>query len=246
MSTASVVTPITRTNGTAKRPLDSHQLDSLRRFPTPTIANAIETFEVRPHGEGFTDSRVQCLFPHFGVMLGYACTATIHSAQPAPEPRNVDRRRYWEYIARQQGPKVSVVQDLSEASGGAYWGEVNSSIHQSLGSQGVLTNGTVRDLEEVSRIGFHFFAMGVHVSHGHAHLEEFNRPVKVFGMMVRPGDLIHADRHGAVTIPHEIAAHVADAAAEIERQEKPMLAACRMTDIDAMIDELDRLIPRAY
>jgi 4-hydroxy-4-methyl-2-oxoglutarate aldolase len=227
-------------------PLDLSGLERLRRFPTPTIANAIETFEVRPQGEGFTDSRVRCLFPGLGVMLGYACTATIHSAQPAPVPRNVDRREYWEYLAAASGPKVSVVQDLSEASGGAYWGEVNSSLHQALGSQGVLTNGTVRDLEEVDRIGFHFFAAGVHVSHGHAHLEEFARPVKVFGMLVHPGDLIHADRHGAVVIPSEIAARVADAAAEIERQEKPMLAACKLPTVEERIAELDRLIPRAY
>ena len=136
------------------------------------------------------------------------------------------------------------MQDLSEESGGAYWGEVNSSIHKALGSLGVITSGTVRDLEEVRRIGqFHFFASGIHVSHGFAHLEEFNRPVRVFGMLVYPGDLIHADRHGAVVIPHEIAHHVAEAAAEIERKEKPMLAACAAPD---MIDQLDRLIPRAY
>ena len=176
-------------------------------------------------------------------MVGYACTATIHSAQPAPEPRNVDRRKYWEYVQAQKGPKITVVQDLSERSGGAYWGEVNSSIHRALGSLGVLTNGTVRDLEEVQLLGFHFFAAGVHVSHGYAQLEEFNRPVQVFSMLVQPGDLVHADRHGAVMIPAEVAHLVADAAANVERKEKPMLSACGAPD---MIDQLDKLISRAY
>jgi regulator of RNase E activity RraA len=223
--------------------LTSEQLDALRKFPTPTIANAIETFEVRPRGEGYTDSRVRCLFPELGPVVGYACTATIHTLQPAPEPRNVDRRKYWEYVQSLPGPKISVVQDLSETSGGAYWGEVNSSIHRALGSLGVLTNGTVRDLDEVRRLGFHFFAAGVHVSHGYAHLEEYNRPVRVFGMFVHPGDLIHADQHGAVVIPSSIADRVAEAAAGIDLSEKPMLAACGAPDI---IDQLDRLISRAY
>ena len=71
----------------------------------------------------------------------------------------------------------------------------------SLGSLGVITNGSVRDLEEVEQVGFHLFASGVQVSHGHAHLEDFDIPVEVFGLRVVPGDLIHADRHGAVVIP---------------------------------------------
>ena len=87
---------------------------------------------------------------------------------------------------------------LSAAPGGAYRGEANASLHKALGSQGVITNGTVPDLDEVARIGFHFFARGVPVSHGYAHREDFNRPVQVFGMRVHPGDLIHADQHGAV------------------------------------------------
>lgn len=223
--------------------LTAGQMESLRRIPSPTIANAIETFEVRPQGEGYTSSSVQCMFPGLGPMVGYACTAAIRSAEPAREPRNVDRRKYWEYVQAQEGPKVSIVQDLSEVSGGAYWGEVNSSVHRALGSQGVLTNGTVRDLDEVQRLGFHLFSAGVHVSHGFAHLEDFNLPVTVFGMLVKPGDLVHADRHGAVVIPCCIADRVAEAAAEVDRQEKPMLAACGAPD---MIDQLDRLISRAY
>jgi regulator of RNase E activity RraA len=116
-------------------------------------------------------------------------------------------------------------------------------LHKALGSQGVITNGTVRDLDEVARIGFHFFASGVQVSHGYAHLENFNRPVQVFGMLVHPGDLIHADQHGAVLIPQEIAHELADAARRVELAEKPMLAACTLED---PIDELDRLIPGEY
>ena len=101
-------------------------------------------------------------------------------------------------------------------------------MHQALGSRGVITDGTVRDLDEVERLGFHFFASGVQVSHGYAHLEDFNQPVTVFGMKVCPGDLIHADKHGAVVIPHEIAREVAKAAQQFELNEKPILAASNL------------------
>lgn len=223
--------------------LAPEQIEELQRFSTPTIANAIETFHMQPRESAVTDSRVRCLFPALGPVVGYACTATILSDQAPSLPRRVSRRKYWEYIRSWRKPCVSVVQDLSTVPGGAYWGEVNASLHKSLGSLGVITNGTVRDLEEVRKVGFHFFAFGVQVSHGYAHLEDFDVPVEVFGMKVNPGDLIHADQHGAVVVPHEIAREVAAAARGIEVSEKAMLAAC---GLENPIDELDRLIPREY
>jgi 4-hydroxy-4-methyl-2-oxoglutarate aldolase len=175
--------------------------------------------------------------------VGYACTATIRSATPPPVPRGVRRAQYWRYTQRAAGPKITVVEDLSESPGGAYWGEVNASIHKSLGSLGVITNGTVRDIDEVEKVGFALFASGLQVSHGHAHLEGFGETVTVFGMRVHSGDLIHADKHGAVVIPREIAHEVAGAARRVELSEKPMLAACRLPD---PVEELDRLIPPEY
>lgn len=219
------------------------EIGQLRRISSPTIANAIETFQIRDRLEGVTGPGWQCLFPRLGPMVGYACTGIIRSTSRPPRPRNVSRRAYWEHIRSAPGPRVSVMQDLSEVPGGAYWGEVNACLHRALGSQGVITNGVVRDLDEVERLNFHFFASGVHVSHGWAHLEDFNQPVTVFGMLVRPGDLIHADKHGAVVIPHEIARQVAEAAQKVEREERPMLEACGAPD---MLDRLDALISPDY
>lgn len=224
--------------------LSAQDFAALRRISSPTIANAIETLHVRPREAGVTGAGLHCLFPEFGVMLGYACTATILSGQPAAPKRLASRTDYWEYTRQSPGPRVTVVQDLSAQSGGAYWGEVNSTIHLTLGSVGVITNGTVRDLEEVRATGFHLFAGGVSVSHGFAHLEDFNRPVEVFGMMVHPGDLIHADRHGAVVIPRECARQVVEAACEIERAEKVIIRLCHSHGFS--IDELDKLISPEY
>jgi 4-hydroxy-4-methyl-2-oxoglutarate aldolase len=224
--------------------LTRDEIAALRNISSPNIANAIETFGVRPRAEGVSGTGVCCIFPEFGAMAGYACTATILSGQPAAAKRLVSRTAYWEYVQSMRGPKVSVVQDLSDEPGGAYWGEVNANIHLALGSQGVFTNGTVRDIEEVRNTGFHFFARGLSVSHGFAHLEDFNRPVKVFGMIVYPNDLIHADRHGAVIIPQSIGRQVLNAVQGIEKAERVMIDLCRSKDFS--IEQLDKLISPEY
>jgi regulator of RNase E activity RraA len=224
--------------------LQSKAWEALRKISSPTIANAVETFCVRPRGEGVTDARIRCHFPEFGALLGYACTAAIKSATPVPARRKVSRTDYWAFTQQSAGPKITVVEDLSEIPTGAYWGEINANIHLALGSQGVITNGTVRDTEEVRATGFHLFSSGVSVSHAFAHLEDFQIPVTVFGMTVHPGDLVHADRHGAVVIPHEIASEVARAAARIEREEREMLNLCRSKSFS--IAKLDKLISPEY
>ena len=224
--------------------LTTEELSALRKISSPTIANAIETFEVRHRGEGYTHRGVHCLFPGREAMLGYACTAMILSGHPAAPNRLVDRTKYWEYTKRAPSPKISVVQDLSEKPLGAYFGEVNASIHLALGSSGVITNGTVRDIPEVLAAGFQVFAGGVSVSHGFAHLEDFNRPVQVFGMMVQSGDLIHADQHGAVVIPQAIAREIAAAAQKIEREERVMIELCRSDSFS--VAKLDGLISPEY
>ncbi len=224
-------------------PLTQEQLEELRAFNSPTIANAIETLDNRSHLEGVTQANVLCVYPDRKPIVAYACTAAIRSLTPPDFPRKVNRAEYWRYTKAMAGPKLTVIQDLSEIPGGAYWGEVNSSIHLALGSVGVLTNGTVRDIDEVEKLGFALFASGLQVSHGHAHLESFGHDVEVFGMRVRSGDLIHADKHGAVVIPAAIAAQVAEVARRVELAERPMLEACRAED---PIAELDRLIPLQY
>jgi regulator of RNase E activity RraA len=227
-----------------KEPLSSEEIAALRKITSPTIANAIETLHVRPRETGVTNSGLRCLFPEFGAMVGYACTAAILSGQPAASRRRVTRTDYWEYTSKSPRPCVTVVQDLSETCGGAYWGEVNANIHLALGSIGVLTNGAVRDLEEVRATGFHLFASAVSVSHGFAHLEDFNRPVKVFGMLVNPGDLVHVDRHGAVIIPREIAREVAAAAREVEDAERLIIGVCKSPEFS--IPQLDTLVTPDY
>jgi 4-hydroxy-4-methyl-2-oxoglutarate aldolase len=226
-----------------KRVLTSEQLDVLRSFSSPTICNAIERFEARKHNEGFMLPEIRAIFPEMGVMIGYACTSTIRSSEPPAEllrhganpdialMTEYDLRTtfdYWDHAQAVPRPRVAVIQDL-DALGprGALWGEVNANIHRALGFVGTITNGSVRDLDEVRRLGFFFFARDVVVSHCYVHHVESGNPVKVGGVVVNSGDLIHADQHGVVVIPEDIAAEVASVAREIEAKEKRAISLCQ-------------------
>ena len=201
-------------------PLTAAELDALRRWPTPAIANAIETFDVRPRTEGFMLGP-RCMFPELGrwwAMPPPAPSAPRSAAGPRAARQMV---AHWRNIQAQPRPRVAVIQDLDDPPAfGSFWGEVNANIHRALGCAGVVTNGGVRDLEEVRTLRFHFFAADVIPSHAYVHLVKAGGEVEVGGLKVKDGDLIHADLHGVVTIPHEIAREVPRAAAEVEKRER--------------------------
>jgi regulator of RNase E activity RraA len=135
---------------------------------------------------------------------------------------------HWRNIQAQPGPRVVVIQDLDDpAAFGSFWGEVNANIHRALGCLGVVTNGGVRDMEEVRTLRFQFFATAIVPSHAFVHLESVGEEIEVGGLGVKNGDLLHADLHGVVTIPHEIAREVPRAAAEVEKRERVVIDLCR-------------------
>lgn len=207
----------------------SEELDALRRISSPTIANAIECFRVRPQNEGFMNHRMQCRFPELGVLVGYAVTVRFAADQPASQARPpVPDLEYYEYVASQPGPKVLVAQDLDLEPVGSLWGEVNTNIHQALGCLGTVTQGGVRDLVEMERLGFHTFSTCLLVSHAFVHYVDYGGPVRAGGLTVRPGDLIHADRHGVIAIPAEIPiAALVEVADQIEALEQEIFAYCQ-------------------
>ncbi|HIE51781.1 MAG TPA: RraA family protein [Armatimonadetes bacterium] len=209
-------------------PLTPEELAALRQFDTPTVSNAIETFNLRPRNEGFMSPEIRCLFPELGVMLGYACTAKIVAERPPEEGTAVSREEYWRHVLTVPAPRVVVVQDLDDPPAiGSLWGEVNANIHRALGCVGCVTNGGVRDLDEVRQLGFHFFAAAPIVSHAYVHLVEFGTPVKVGGVWVKPGDLLHADQHGVLLIPLEIARDLPEACCAVQERERPLIELCQ-------------------
>jgi regulator of RNase E activity RraA len=218
--------------------LTKQDLDALRSLSTPTVSNAVELFNLRPRNQGFMSPEIRCLFPEFGVMVGYAVTARFAADQPPAKP--APRSDFWKRILEIPEPRVVVMQDLDQPVGvGAYFGEVQSTIHLRLGCAGVVTNGHVRDLDEVHGMGFHYFAGGVCVSHAYVHLVDFGAPVKVGGTLVRTGDLIHADKHGVLVVPTEVAHDVPAAAAKVAEREQRIIGHCKSPDFS--IDELKRL-----
>jgi 4-hydroxy-4-methyl-2-oxoglutarate aldolase len=214
--------------------LDPSLLEALKRFDSPTLSNAIETFAIRPRDEGYMSMDIRCFFPELGPLVGYAATATMRARG---EPAHADQTALYQHVREIPEPCVVVVQDMDEPPGcGSLWGEVNATIFGALGCAGCVTNGCVRDLKEARAMGFQFFARGPGISHAYVRVESAGRPVTVGGLRVSPGDLIHADQHGVLLIPREIAAQLPAAAEQVIAAEQALLRWVRSSEFDA--DEL--------
>lgn len=221
-------------------PLSADDLAALARLTTPTVANAIEVFDIQSRSTGFLTPDVRAIVTGDRPLLGYACTARIRAAAPPAEPRLGLRRALWEHILTQPAPRVVVIEDLDDPPFGAFWGEVQSTIHQALGCVGVVTNGGVRDLDEVRRLGFQLFAGTILVSHAYVHLVEVGGSVTVGGRRIEPGELLHGDQHGVVVVPPALARELPRAAAEIEARERAIIDLCRSPEFS--LERLSALI----
>jgi len=213
--------------------LTTAQLQEFSRLSTCIVASAIETFRLRLPNTGFADSTIRCIFEDQPPLAGYAATARIRSATPPMEGHgyNYERSEWWNHILSVPGPRVVVLEDLDDPPGlGAFIGEVNANILRALGCVGLVTNGSVRDLQDVRLTGLQLFAGNVSVSHAYAHIFDFGGPVIVGGLTIEPGDLIHGDRHGIQTIPLEIAEKVPAAADAISQRRKRLVGVCRSAD----------------
>jgi 4-hydroxy-4-methyl-2-oxoglutarate aldolase len=219
--------------------LDPSVLEALSRYDSPTLSNAIEIFEARPRDEGYASHEVRCILPELGVMVGYAATATIRARGKAQG----NSTPLWNHVRTMPAPRVVVVQDLDEPPAhGSLWGEVMATTAHTLDCAGTVTNGCVRDLNEIRTIGFHCFAGAVGVSHGYVRVETAGDPVTVGGLTVSPGDLIHADQHGVLLIPKEIATELPAAADRVIAAEQEYIRWIKSPDFDP--DQLAQRRPR--
>ena len=162
-------------------------------------------------------------------MVGYAVTGRIHTAS-APTARYWyhEHMDWWEYLATIPAPRVIVFEDMDSKPGfGAMFGEIHAQIGRALGSIGYVTNGAVRDLPRIGKTGFHLYAGGIAVSHAYAHVVDFGGPVDIGGLRVSPGDLLHGDLHGVVSVPAAIAAEIPKVAAELLAQERELIELCQ-------------------
>lgn len=223
-------------------------IEALLRYDTPTICNALEVVMPERRATGFTTRHMVPANTALKSMVGFARTATFRSVEPPPlGPAEMRARRaqYYEYISGGPVPAILVIQDLDPEPGfGAFWGEVNSAIHKGLGCVGAVTNGSMRDIAELAP-GFQILAGSIGPSHAHGHVVDWGGQVNVFGMSVKDGDLVHADRHGAVVVPAAAVGELPAAVDLIVRREKVILDVARAEGFDigklkkAMADSAD-------
>ncbi len=217
--------------------LDPAVLAELRKLDTPTVCNALEVVAPERRGYGFTTRPLVCVRPQLPSMVGYARTATIRAAHPSArngKAMQAHMDAYYAYIAEGgQHPSMMLIQDLDGAQHayGSFWGEVNSHLHRGLGAVGCVTDGSVRDLNDIAE-GFQILADRVGPSHAFVHVVTFGLPVNVSGMGATHDDLIHADQHGAVVIPIDVAEKVTVAAAAIARRERVLISASKEPGFD--------------
>lgn len=218
-------------------------LNSLRALDGASIANAIETFDVRLRNEGFADASIRCLLPTLPPAVGYAVTARIRCSLPPPVGHHYhDRTDWWNYIASVQAPRFVVVQDIDERPGlGGFVGGVHANILRALACDAYATNGSVRDVAIVrDTVRLQMFASGVAVSHAFAHIVDFGEPVEIGGLKVKSGDLLFGDEHGVQNIPFSLVDALPGVVADMKLNEQPVIQFCRSREFS--IDGLRKLV----
>ena len=181
------------------------QLEFLQSIDTPTVCNLVEIVAPERRGHGYTVKHLHCPFPDLPPIVGFAKTVTFKAKDKVPlgEAGYMQKRLdYLDYVASAPQPAIMVMEDLDgEYVGyGAFWGEVQSNVHKALGALGVVTSGSIRDIPMIAP-GFQMLAGSIVPSHAYVHVVDYGIDVNVHGMATKSGDLIHADRHGAIVVP---------------------------------------------
>lgn len=215
--------------------MDDTLLALLRQVDTPTVCNAIEVVEGKRGFDRFTRGTMLCSAPQAGAIVGYARTARIAALAPPSAPADVIRARrmdYYRHMATGPRPAIAVVEDMDGAAAiGAFWGEINTTVHKGFGLAGALTNGVMRDLGDLPD-GFPVIAGSIGPSHGFVHVREIATTVTIFGLSIADGALVHADRHGALVIPEGYEQELGAAIAKLLDTEKIVLSAARADGFD--------------
>jgi len=209
-------------------------LNLLQSVDTPTVCNAIEVAQGKRGFNDFTRGTMLASDAK-GVIVGYAVTAQIAAIEPPTEAVSVIRERrmsYYKAMSENVKPSIAVVEDLDYPNCiGAFWGEVNTTIHKGFGMSGALTNGVMRDLGDMAE-GFPVVAGSIGPSHGFVHVRSVNQPINIFGMNIKSGDLVHADRHGAVVVPTDVIDDLETSILKMQQTERLILDPARKKGFD--------------
>lgn len=212
------------------RSLSPDTLAAICEFDTCTIANAIERFGVRLRNEGYTKPGLHCVTGPAFRAIGYAATCQVRSGDPPPTGgAYMESTEWWNEIEKIPAPRIAVIEDQS-AGAGSVVGEVHAAILKAFHCAAAVTNGSVRDLPGVKALNFPLFAHSVSLSHSYAHMVNYGTPVDIFGLRIRPGDLLFGDCHGVIEIPLDLATDVVAVAGEIRAKDRHIVAVCQSPD----------------
>ena len=225
--------------------LSHSDLLKLKRWNTPTIYNGWE--QITKHdiaGDAFNLEETHDFMPQMGPMIGYAVTVVIEASNPKHRENKTCSQDYRRYVASVPGPKIVVVQDLDKPRViGSLWGEVNSNTHRALGCVGTITDGAIRDVDEMTNAGFKALARRLCVGHAHVCPVRWDCEVEVFGRKILPGQLIHADKHGFLAIPKEDEDELLEAALFMDNNECntviPAARSCVGLSPEAALEQLN-------
>jgi len=228
--------------------LSHGELLELRRWNTPTIYNGWEQITAHDPGkDGFNLEEVTDFMPQMGAMIGYAVTVVVEPGNPVhKKTKSSAWSEYRRYVASVPGPKIVVVQDLDKPNfAGSFWGEVNASVHRALGCVGTITDGCIRDVDEMNYAGLKALAKRLCVGHAYSCPVRWDCEVEVFGRRVEPGQLIHADKHGFLAVPREDEARLLDAARFMDTNECQTVIAAAKDGAGMAAEEIVALLDRA-
>ena len=230
------------TMSTIPAPLSEQEFGELGALNSSSVANAIESFGLHLRNEGYTEGEITCRFPEMPPMLGYACTLQVRSSAPPSKGKAYfENTRWWDVLLAIPKPRILIIQDMERHPGvGALIGEVHAEILKALGCIGVVTNGAVRDLERVKPLNFQMYSGNLSVSHAYSHIVHIGVRVQIGGLEIKPGDLLHGDRHGIVRVPRELASRIPTIAEAMRQKEARIITYCQSPDFS--MEALRRLL----
>ena len=216
----------------AERPFTRDDLETLKQWDTPTICNGLELLVPERRAIGFTVEPMVAVDRKFPPIVGVARTGLIRAKEP-PRGPIPPREDWYEYVEAADLPTIAVLQDIDDRPGyGAFWGEVQTTVHNGLGVLGCVTNGSFRDCDMLAS-GFQIIGGRIGPSHAHVHMVQMNCQVNVFGMLAGHDDVIHADFHGAVVVPDDCVARLPAAIDLVSRRERVILDMARAAGFTA-------------
>ena len=206
-------------------------IEFLKTVDSPTLANAVETLHVQARDKGFTPLQIRCLFPELGRLCGYAVTAQVETVT---QLHATEERTFLElFRAVDDSPKPAVVafQEIGgHADYSAHSGEIMATAFTRLGAVGLVTDGGVRDVPEVRALKFHYFARGTVVSHAHFKIVRVAVPIQILGLEIKPGDLMHGDENGLMSVPAAALEGIEGAIEQVRARERRLMDFMRSPD----------------